>query len=367
MSLSLSRSTTEKVRGSSVAFFSPVWEYLNSFKQTSETEKSDHLVELQHMQLENQLLHKELKNLRQLMRYQKKINGKLNDLAELAPDEQKQLKSTYQKALQRMIANLKWQVQALSARVIFRSFDQWNSSVWINVGEADNPPDSSPIIAKNSPVLIDQAVVGVVDYVGEHQSRVRLITDSRITPSVRAIRGGEQEELMRENIDNLLNALTPRLASALNKDEYLNLTDYLKKVKGGLQPFKKTWYLAKGELQGSLRPLGYGAPILKGTGFNYDFSDSEGESRDLRSGQTNSSQQGSAVAILKVNDILVTTGMDGIFPPDLKVAVVTKIDVLREGDYYYELEAKPLANQLEELSLVFVIPPMRPSETFDVN
>ncbi len=35
--------------------------------------------------------------------------------------------------------------------------------------------------------------------------------------------------------------------------------------------------------------------------------------------------------------------MDGVFPEGLKVARVTKIQALREGDYCYEIEALPLA------------------------
>ena len=61
--------------------------------------------------------------------------------------------------------------------------------------------------------------------------------------------------------------------------------------------------------------------------------------------------------MLKVNDLLVTTGMDGVFPEGLHVATVTKIRPLKEGDYYYQLEAIPTAGNLEEISIVSILPP----------
>ncbi|MFI5343801.1 MAG: rod shape-determining protein MreC [Chlamydiales bacterium] len=376
MSLSLSRSTSEKLRVSSVSLFSPLWEYFLKIRHFLSNPSEPFLdkgdlsgqEEIQHLQLENQLLQIEIADFHHLLHYQKKIQNKLDQLTEIAPQEALHLKQQNQKTLNRVISNVQWQVRAMPARVIFRSFDQWNSVVWINIGEADNENETLPIVAKNSPVLIDQAIVGVIDYVGMHQSRVRLISDARITPSVRSARGGEYDLLMSDYVDNVLHAITPKMAASLTLDEYHQLKQLLSKLKQSLHPFKKSFYLAKGELRGSLHPLGYGPPILKGVGFNYDFSDDEGESRDLRTGSLNVpskfSKHHEEMPILKVNDVLVTTGMDGIFPPGLKVAAVTKIGSLKEGDYYYELEAKPIANNLEELSLVFVIPPFRAGEEF---
>lgn len=370
-SLSISKKTSEKWRGETFSFFSPLWEQLLSIKFTftedAQIEKSRSEDQIQHLQLENQLLQIEIADLHHLLHYQKKIQNKLDQLAETNLEGIEEVENIYQKAIERITQNLKWQVKAMPARVIFRSFDQWNSTVWINVGLDNNQNELVPIIAKNSPVLIDQAIVGVIDYVGKHQARVRLITDSSITPSVRAARGGEYDLLMIDYIDNISHAMTPKIASSLNFDEYNQIKYLLGKLKQSLQPCKKSWYLAKGELQGSILPLGYGPPILKGTGFNYDFSDEEGECRDLRTGKINSSANKEALPILKVDDVLVTTGMDGIFPPGLKVAQVSKIYPLKEGDYFYELEAKPIASNLEKLSLVFVIPPLREWEDFSTS
>ena len=202
----------------------------------------------------------------------------------------------------------------LPAQVIFRSHSTWNSALWLNVGSQDNNTSGKEIITKNSPVVIGTAVVGVIDQVEKFQSRIRLITDSGLRPSVRVKRSYGQQ----------------------------------------------TCLLAKGEIFGSSQPLWKTEGlILQGIGFNYDFADEEGPARDLRTGRLIHDRSNKpAVPIIKVGDLLVTSGLDGIFPPGLDVATVTKIHPLKEGDFYYEIEAKPAAENLYDLSYVFVIPPL---------
>ncbi|QLH37587.1 MAG: hypothetical protein HWD61_09565 [Parachlamydiaceae bacterium] len=107
----------------------------------------------------------------------------------------------------------------MPARIIFRSPNTWNSSFWINVGKEANRDLSQPILAKNSPVLVGDSVVGVVDYVGSYQSRVRLITDSGLVPSVRVARGDEQTKAIAENVSDLLAYLSihPELTDQTGK------------------------------------------------------------------------------------------------------------------------------------------------------
>ncbi len=195
-------------------------------------------------------------------------------------------------------------IEALSASVIYRCPISWNSSLWINVGEKDNQKLNKTIVAKNSPVVLGKSLIGVVETVQSNRSLVRLITDPELTPSVRAQRTDSSGEPL---------------------------------------------YLAKGELHGSAKTMwrSRGSTLI-GDGFNYDYDDEFSPARDLRSDP----------AILKIGDLLVTTGMDGVFPAGLHVAKVTKIQSLREGDYYYEIEASPTAENIEELALVHVLPPL---------
>lgn len=300
--LSISKSTVEKIRGTTIAAFAPAWGSIAPLHADTINEN----VDVQRYKLENQMLRDEVERLRAIYKREHLLNQNLVKLWEDLSAGEGEADQRHHQILQKLYA---LEMQALPARVIFRTPESWNSSLWLNVGTADNVVLGREVVAKNSPVVVGTSIVGVIDFVGTHQSRVRLITDSGLTPSVRALRN-------------------------------------------------KT-YLAKGEIHGSSQPLWRkGSHILKGIGFNYDFDDEEGLARDLRTGKPiDPASDLPAMPIIKAKDLLVTTGLDGVFPPGLQVAEVTKIKMLGEGDYYYELEAKPTAGNLDELSLVFVIPP----------
>ena len=107
--------------------------------------------------------------------------------------------------------------------------------------------------------------------------------------------------------------------------------------------------LAKGELSGGALFLGRGSvKLLKGVGFNYDFADNHGGPIDLHSREP---------AIIQSGDLLVTSGLDGIFPEGLKVAIVNSIAPLQEGAFSYDLTARPAAENIMEVRSVLVLPP----------
>lgn len=154
-----------------------------------------------------------------------------------------------------------------------------------------------PFQLMDAPVLRGDVLVGVIDEVKSHAARVRLLTDPTLVPSVRVKRGNR--------------------------------------------------LLAKGELNGFLKPaFRQSGSYLKGSGFNYDFPDDEGGAIDLRED------------IVKPGDLLVTTGFDGLFPKGLNIAEVTKVYPLKEGDFYYNLEAKTLLGSFNSLEYLQVIPPL---------
>lgn len=246
--MSISHSTSEKIRGASVAIASPLWEKMEGIKAEAKLPIKD---QIHRLQLENQLLSNELSYLLSLFDYQEGIQSQANNFQIDISQETRQ-------AFPKLTENLKLQIDALPARVLMRSFDTWNSSLWINVGSDDNQNHSSEVIAKNSPVLVGNAVVGVIDYVDKKQSRVRLITDAGLNPSVRAARGGEQEIAMGEQIDNIINWIKRKKISQLAVEDKYKLLSLLTTLKTTLQPFKKSFYLAKGELHGSNIPTGRG-------------------------------------------------------------------------------------------------------------
>lgn len=332
ITLSLSKRTSEKIRGEGAALVTPLWEKTLSLKaavmhplQDSPFESLNNEEKIDHLLVENKLLRNEKETLQSLLNEQLIFTEKS---------------------------------EALPARVIFRTLDQWNSALWINVGEATNRAAGEVLVARGSPVVSGQAIVGIVDNVEENASRVLLISDSRLRLSVRAARGGEQERALKEQIERTLQAIESCKVSSLPQGTQDKLLTSLKETKEHLDTNRNTSFLAKGELLGAASPtkLSMNTP-LKGTGFNFEFSDDAGERRDLRSGKTKKSEK--ATPILKVGDILVTTGMDGLFPPGFQVATVTHVNLLKEGDVFFELLATPIAGPLDALSMVFVLPPVK--------
>ena len=56
-------------------------------------------------------------------------------------------------------------------------------------------------------------------------------------------------------------------------------------------------------------------------------------------------------------DLIVTSGMDGIFPKGLPVAIISKVYPLDEGAVTFNFEADLCAGDLRELGSVGVLPP----------
>lgn len=364
--MSLPKDSSESLRGNAVAFLAPTWQRFIAFKSffsnithTSQNQEPNLAPEeIQRLRLENTLLHNEISQLKDAMKQELKLISQLSSTKEsnIPKNAGALLKKRHRLELQRL---LQLQLEAVPAKVIFRSPSSWNSSIWINVGNTTNTALGREVIAKNSPVVVGNSLVGVIDYVGKQQARVRLITDSGLSPSVRALRGSPQALLLSERINTLIQMIESTKHALSTSHENEDLITSLNKTKEHLYTHDHTFHLAKGELHGASKPLWRkNGHILKGIGFNYDFSDNEGPARDLRSGKPlDPNSKEPALPILKTHDLLVTTGMDGVFPPGLLVAEVTALHFLKEGDYTYEIDAVPVLGNLDELSLVFVIPP----------
>ena len=278
--------------------------------------------ELSRLQVENQSLRTQLDHVYDWLLFDQQVKGEFS-----------QNRSSHLREL------LSQQLSSLPAHVIYRDPSSWSSTIWVNVGEESNEAIGQTLIGKNSPVLADGALVGVVDYVGRKQARIRLITDSGLSPSVRVCRGGTQNRELAHRIQALLNQLEKR-------SELAPLVLQLQKLKEESGPWEDG-YLAKGEVHGSSAPFWRSrSPMLKGIGFNFDYPDKEGFS-----------QKGAP--ILKEGDLLVTSGLDGVFPAGLRVGTVTGIDPLQEGGYAYDIQVRPAVTHLNDLQTVFILPPQR--------
>ncbi len=110
------------MRGVFMSMMAPLWYFVTP----TPTEESEEKLRLQ---AENQLLHNELEYWQELYQQEHNLNSQLAHLHELDYEGQK---------LQEMEQLLKPQLEAIPARVIFRSPNSWSSSLWINVGARDN-------------------------------------------------------------------------------------------------------------------------------------------------------------------------------------------------------------------------------------
>jgi hypothetical protein len=291
------------------------------------------------LELENHILKQEIQRLQAIETSSAELEGQVRRLLGLEEQESDAFFERRERYLAQVLTK---RLFAVPGKVIFRDSTSWGSSLWINVGERDNQALGKRIIEKNSPVVYGKTVLGVVEEVESARSRVRLITDRRLALSVRAVRGGEQKRAVDKKISELIHLLSLQTDLPGTQEMQRLLTTY----QSSLDLQKRDAYLAKGELRGSSSSLWNQGRKLKGLGFHYQCADEESRPLDLR-----------AENLLAVGDILVTTGMDGVFPPDLPVAVVSKIDPLREGGTSFSLEAEPLHSDFNELTEVLVLPP----------
>lgn len=293
------------------------------------------------LQIENNGLKEQIGQIREWLKNQDRIEMHLNKMEELSLAS---YSDYYKRRMEDLEGLLEREVFGIEAMVIFRDPAIWSSGVWVDKGERDNRKWGRKMIAKNSPVVLGQALVGLVEEVEEDRSYVRLITDAALTPAVRAVRGNEQNAFLLEHVNMIEEQL--KLRDDLALDE--TLFQQLETLRERLYANVNTSYLAKGEIRGTATPLWRSrSQTLKGIGFNYEFADREGPALELHKKSTE--------ALLKVGDLLVTSGLDGIFPRGLRVATVSKIFSLKEGAHSYEIEAKSVVPNLNEITYVQIL------------
>ena len=313
--------------------------------------------EVEFLEVENLLLKKQNASLRSRLFSEERIEHYLKKIREVIELDEKKSISFYKRRKAAAEKQLELELFSLSAEVIYRDPSEWNSTFWINIGEAENDKLEKKIVAIGSPILKGPYLIGMIEFVGKHKSRVRLLTDASLIPSVRVARGGEGNRELARLVNQVLHQLALR-------DEPQETLIVLGRLLESLEEEAPERFLAKGELMGSSSPLWRGrSDILKGIGFNYDFEDEEGPSLELRSGKPlDQLSNETYISLIDVGDLLVTTGMDGVFPKDIPVAHVTKIAPLKEGSPSFEIEARLCAGKLDTLLDVTVLPPLPMNE-----
>jgi len=254
--------------------------------------------------------------------------------------------SFYARRLEEMVLFLnqaKWQIPC---NVIYRDPANWSSAIWVDVGSKDNALYKREIIAINSPVIFGNQLVGVVEKVEKGKSLVRLITDSRVNPAVRCVRGGEQKAYIHNACKQLKDLLQ------IHGDTlYSGVIDQLDTLISSFNNEDQSYYLAKGYMMGSSTPIWRSRSLtLQGVGFNYDFGDEEGPPKSIH--------DPSQIPLFQKGDLLLTTGLDGVFPSGLVVGYVKEVFPLKEGAVSCDLEAKIPLPEFSDLRKVTILPPM---------
>jgi rod shape-determining protein MreC len=330
---------------------------------TSDIEKSP---KFQKYVIENNRLKTQLDAVKEWLQFDQRIDDLVQKYNQVEKNKTNLIdKEFFRRREEELCKLIKHHLKALPGTVIFRDPGLWSSSCWIDLGKKDNENLESMVVAMNSPVVVGNSLIGIIDYVGKTKSRVRLITDSELIPSVRAISGSTQNQELLKTLKTFELHLQARIDLFDSKEEMFAFFKMMNGLKNKANKSIKDSYLAKGQLHGSSSPIWRNGNILKGIGFNYDYPDEEGPSRDLRTGDPlSNSDAHKQKTILKEGDLLVTTGMDGVFPAGLSVGIVTSIDDLEDGGYAYSLKAKPCVNDLKDLYSIFVLPPLDKEGSF---
>lgn len=309
------------------------------------------------LEVENLLLKKQNETLRRRLHSEDRVEHQLKKISEFIDLDEKKAKDFFKRRKTAAEELLNLELFSLPAEVIRRDTGEWNSTLWINVGSWENEKLNKTIVSVGSPVLKGPYLIGIIEKVGKKKSRVRLLTDRSMIPSVRVARGGTNDREFSSLVKQVYNHAMVRGEG----DEVLSKLNHLLKALG---EEKEERYFAKGELTGSASTFCRRCSgTLRGIGFNYDFGDEESAPLELRSGREIEKLSDQTYNLLiQVGDLLVTTGMDGMFPRDLPVAHVSFVEPLKEGSPSYEIEAKLCAGSLETLLEVSILPPVCYSE-----
>ena len=203
--------------------------------------------------------------------------------------------------------------------------------VWVNAGKIEG-------IKPNSPVTVGAAVIGVVEEVKEHRSRIRLITDAKLRIAARIAQGKWRDRFLWSQ----LLTLSHHCSLFEEYQQYTPMLQHCAEEVVSNLSMDKSKLTLKGVLKGD-QSLFKGNCLLKGEGFQCEHEDNESSAADV-----------STLAVEK-GDLLVTSGLDGVFPPGLFLGVVEES---HRRDFCYDLSASACVENLSLLEYVTILPPV---------
>ncbi|MCF7851819.1 MAG: hypothetical protein K9M07_01095 [Simkaniaceae bacterium] len=325
---------------------------ISSIKPEVDREKAQLLARIDELSVEKHLLTEMMSQLNEEQLSDRLLSHQIERFFEISQQDSSDYKSA--QALRQQARDLgsriNSQMRFIRAKVVYREPGTWGSYCWINRGSENG----EGVLSTNSPVVLGENVVGVVDYIGKYKSRVQLVTDSRLPISVQVLRGSEQNLNLLQHIERAYELLANRSDLSIRDEEKEILLDSMKKLSAHLKQNVGDCKLAKGEIFGSSFSLFRRKKMtLKGVGFNADL------------GLADRHQKVSD--IVDKGDLLVTTGMDGIFPEGFHVAIVTEVEKVREADIAIHLEAKSTLINLEDIRYVEILPSLKLERDFCID
>lgn len=252
-------------------------------------------VQLEQLKLENALLNNQLANLKCLLQEK----NRLLHISDTSADTL--YKPTSEIAI---------------AQVLVKDLRPSSFTFWVDIGS-----NTCSFIGKGSPVCFGPYALGIIDYVGKRTSRVRLITDPKLQPSVTAIRGQAARSWMTDILD------------AFKADEKLQKSASkraIQLIQSELQSGIPSIELASGYLTGQKRHVG--EELLRAEGFSKDVA-------------------------LQVGDRLITSGLDGMFPKGLIIGKIVEMTQPLPGALSYGAWIRPIYSK-KRPPYVYILPPL---------
>ncbi|MFZ4098885.1 MAG: rod shape-determining protein MreC [Chlamydiia bacterium] len=222
-------------------------------------------------------------------------------------------------------------------RVLAREAGAWHRFLWIDAGRETCSKEQ---LRLNSPVVQGDALVGVVDYVGRRQSLVRLITDPGCCPAIEVGEHGPETtwKVLRVRLEELLShraSISPHARQQLLQ------------ALSACSPSDQAVPRMQGTMLG-MREREGGSPRLRGQLFHAEW--------------VAKITSGVPLQWPEAGHLLLTSGLDGIFPSGLRVGYLLSLNEEPAGEPTRGFVAVPVVEDLDELRWLTVLPPGRFSQ-----
>lgn len=230
--------------------------------------------------------------------------------------------------------------------ILYRPSTPGSCIVWI---KTLNP------VQKGSAVIIGDCVVGFIDVVHGLCARLRLVTDTR---SKVAVEIKKASALHKEGIGDVsasMKALSMDVSYWQFLAEHGLFQDSSRalEIQKLLKDLQKELYSDRALESTSLQGLLRGSPNFWRYGQNHLVA--EGFYRQIEISETSFKPNSNPI---EPGDLLVTSGLDGRYPPGLRVGYVSGVRAQDPANTLFEVEASSALADFSKEKWVWVLPPM---------